>query len=65
MPATVVPDLREIDFGAFEGMTYEDAKALASIKPIGDEIRRREAEGTLPSVLVARSDRRPRKQTQK
>jgi broad specificity phosphatase PhoE len=27
VPTTVVPDLREIDFGAFEGMTYEDAEA--------------------------------------
>jgi hypothetical protein len=35
-----------------------DPAALATIKPLGDEIRRREADGSLPSVLVARSDRR-------
>jgi hypothetical protein len=52
-------------YGELVDRYRDDAKALASIKPIGDEIRRREAEGTLPSVLVARSDRRPRKQTQK
>lgn len=27
VPVTVVADLREIDFGAFEGMTYEHAEA--------------------------------------
>jgi hypothetical protein len=38
---------------------YRDDKAsLAIIKPLGDEIRRRESEGSLPSVLVARSERR-------
>lgn len=35
-----------------------DAASLAAIKPLGDEIRRREADGTLPSALVARSERR-------
>ncbi len=38
----------------------EDKAALAVVRPLGDEIRRREAEGSLPSVLVARSDRRPK-----
>jgi len=36
----------------------DDPTSLATIKPLGDEIRRREAEGSLPSVLVARSNRR-------
>lgn len=27
VPATVIADLREIDFGSFEGMTYEEAEA--------------------------------------
>ncbi len=36
----------------------DDAEALAIIKPLGDEIRRLEREGTLPSTLVARSERR-------
>ena len=40
------------------GPTGDDAVSLATIKPIGDEIRRREVEGTLPSTMVARSDRR-------
>ena len=39
---------------------YRDQPArLARIRAIGDEIRRLEAEGTLASSLVARSDRRP------
>ncbi|HET9624273.1 MAG TPA: hypothetical protein VFP84_23025 [Kofleriaceae bacterium] len=32
---------------------------LASLRPLGAEIRRLEADGTLASSLVARSDRRP------
>jgi hypothetical protein len=35
-----------------------DAEALALLKPLGDDIRRLEAEGVLPSALVARSPRR-------
>ncbi len=38
----------------------DDAEALAIIKPLGDEIRKLEADGRLPSTLVARSDRRKR-----
>lgn len=38
-----------------------DPERLAVLKPLGDEIRKRESEGSLPSVLVARSDRRPRR----
>lgn len=34
---------------------------LAMLRPLGDEIRRLEADGTLPSALVVRSDRRPRR----
>jgi hypothetical protein len=33
---------------------------LAQLRPLGDEIRRREADGTLARSLVARSDRRSR-----
>jgi hypothetical protein len=41
---------------------YRDQPArLAELRPLGDEIRRREAEGTLARSLVARSDRRPRR----
>ena len=32
---------------------------LARLRPLGDEIRRREADGTLPRSMVARSSRRP------
>jgi hypothetical protein len=34
---------------------------MAALRLLGDEIRRLEAEGTLASSLVARSDRRPRR----
>ena len=34
---------------------------LAALRPLGDDIRRLEADGTLASSLVARSDRRPRR----
>ncbi|HSD87176.1 MAG TPA: hypothetical protein VLB44_06660 [Kofleriaceae bacterium] len=51
-------------YGELVDRYRDDAKALAAIKPIGAEIRRRESDGSLPSVLVARAPR-PRKQTQK
>jgi uncharacterized sporulation protein YeaH/YhbH (DUF444 family) len=34
---------------------------MAQLRALGDEIRRLEADGTLASSLVARSDRRPRR----
>ena len=46
-------------YGELVDLYRDDKAALATIKPLGDEIRRRESEGTLPSVLVARSNRRP------
>jgi hypothetical protein len=51
-------------YGELVDRYRDDAKALATIKPIGDEIRRRESEGTLASAMVARTPR-ARKQTQK
>jgi hypothetical protein len=40
---------------------YRDQPArLATLRGLGDEIRRREADGSLPRSLVARSDRRHR-----
>lgn len=39
----------------------DDAEALAILRPVGDEIRRLEVAGELPSTLVARSDRRTRR----
>lgn len=38
----------------------DDPAALQVLKPLGEEIRKLEAEGKLPSSLVARSDRRKR-----
>ena len=38
----------------------DDPAALQTLRPLGEEIRRLEAEGTLPSTLVARSERRKR-----
>ena len=38
-----------------------DSKRMALLKPLGEEIRKLEADGTLPSALVARSDRRSRR----
>ena len=46
-------------YGELVDRYRDDKTALASIKPLGDEIRRRESSGALPSVLVARSNRRP------
>jgi hypothetical protein len=39
----------------------DDPEGLKALKPLGEEIRKLEAEGTLPSTLVARSDRRSRR----
>ncbi len=51
--------VREI-YGEIIDRYRDDPKRLAALRPIGDEIRRLEAEGTLPSAMVARSDRRSR-----
>ena len=40
---------------------YRDEPArLAALRPLGDAIRKLEADGVLPSALVARSERKPR-----
>ena len=49
--------VREL-YGELVDRYRDDPDRLAQLRPIGDEIRRREAEGTLPSAMVARSDRR-------
>jgi len=49
--------VREL-YGELVDRYRDDTASLAQIKPLGDEIRRREQDGTLPSVLVVRSDRR-------
>jgi hypothetical protein len=51
--------VREL-YGELVDRYRDDAAALAQVKPFGDEIRRLEAEGQLPSTLVVRSDRRKR-----
>jgi hypothetical protein len=52
------PDAVREAYGELVDRYRDDADALATIKPLGDEIRRREADGTLPSTLVVRSSRR-------
>jgi hypothetical protein len=51
--------VREL-YGELVDRYRDDAASLARIRPLGDEIRRLEQDGTLPSALVARSDRRKR-----
>lgn len=48
-------------YGELVDRYRDDPARLAVLRPLGDEIRRLEAEGTLPSALVARSERRPRR----
>jgi hypothetical protein len=45
-------------YGELVDRYRDDAASLKAIKPIGDEIRKLEAAGKLPSTMVARSDRR-------
>jgi hypothetical protein len=47
-------------YGELVDRYRSDPARLAQLRPLGDEIRRLEADGTLPSAMVARSDRRPR-----
>ena len=49
--------VREL-YGEMVDRYRDDPAGLAMLKPIGDEIRRLEAAGALPSAMVARSDRR-------
>ncbi|MEJ7598915.1 MAG: hypothetical protein WKG01_13485 [Kofleriaceae bacterium] len=51
--------VREL-YGELVDRYRDDPVRLAVLRPIGDEIRRREADGTLPSAMVARSERRRR-----
>lgn len=45
-------------YGELVDRYRDDPARLATLRPIGDEIRRREAAGELASALVVRSDRR-------
>lgn len=57
------PDAVREAYGELVDRYRDDAAALAVIRPLGDEIRRRESDGSLPSTLVVRSNRRnPTKQ---
>jgi hypothetical protein len=47
-------------YGELVDRYREDPACLATLRALGDEIRKLEAEGTLPSAMVARSDRRKR-----
>ena len=48
-------------YGELVDRYREDPARLARLRPLGEEIRRLEADGTLPSALVVRSERRPRR----
>lgn len=49
--------VREL-YGELVDRYRDDSPRLAQLRPIGDEIRRRESDGSLASAMVARSDRR-------
>ncbi len=49
--------VREL-YGELIDRYRDDPVRLASLRPIGEEIRKLETAGELPSTLVARSDRR-------
>ncbi len=52
------PDAVREAYGELVDRYRDDAEALSTIKPLGDEIRRRESDGSLPSTMVVRSNRR-------
>ena len=45
-------------YGELVDRYRDDEAALSLIKPLGDEIKRRESDGSLPQTMVARSNRR-------
>ena len=45
-------------YGELVDRYRDDEAALAVIRPLGDEIKRRESDGSLASTMVARSNRR-------
>ena len=58
MAAPPDPDSVREAYGELIDRYRDDEAALAMIKPLGDEIKRRESDGSLPSTMVARSNRR-------
>jgi hypothetical protein len=53
-------EVREL-YGALIDHYRDQPARAAELRPLGDEIRRREAEGTLARSMVARSKRGPRR----
>lgn len=51
--------VREL-YGELVDRYRDEPDSLAKLRPLGDEIRKLEADGRLPSTLVVRSDRRKR-----
>lgn len=51
--------VREL-YGELIDRYRDDPARIAALRPLGEEIRRLEKDGTLPSAMVARSDRRSR-----
>jgi hypothetical protein len=45
-------------YGELVDRYRDDAEAMNALRPLGDEIRRRERDGSLPRVMVARSARK-------
>jgi hypothetical protein len=58
MAAPPDPDAVREAYGELVDRYRDDAAALATIKPLGDEIKRRESDGSLPATMVVRSSRR-------
>jgi hypothetical protein len=52
--------VREL-YGELIDRYRDQPERMAALRRLGDDIRRLEADGTLASSLVARSDRRPRR----
>jgi len=52
--------VREL-YGELVDRYRELPELLLRVRALGDEIRQREADGTLPRALVLRSERRPRR----
>jgi hypothetical protein len=52
--------VREL-YGELVDRYRRDPARLAELRPLGDEIRRREADGSLARSMVARSNRRPQR----
>jgi hypothetical protein len=48
-------------YGELVDRYRDDPVRLATLRSLGEEIRKLETEGTLPSAMVARSERRPRR----